>query len=403
MCVFLQMYNIYNEGNLEFSGLSRQFLFRRLEPFSTYTLVLEACTGAGCTRTPPQPITTEEAPPSAPPPLVAERIRASSVQLNWVPPTHPNGRILQYRVMAVTLDKGRSRTEEGDLQRAKVVFTENNTQASSFSHNVTGLQPWSRYGFLVRVVNAAGHRDSPWLTVNTKQASPKGLAPPSVTHVEGNPYELEVSWTPPLESNGVLMTYRIQRDNASFHFSFDSGVLRYTDADLLPFTAYSYAITACTLEGCVTSDPTEIRTLEAPPATVEDPTATNITSHSATISWTVPSIQTGEITLYVLLLDGEEVYRGRRLSASASGLLPYTRYELVLEACTNGGCTASAPPTTLSTREAPPAGLRAPVLKVTGSESVEVSWREPERPNGVVTGYELRRNGQLVYVGTDTR
>ncbi|XP_076156222.1 usherin [Alosa pseudoharengus] len=398
----IKMYNIYNEGNLEFSGLSRQFLFRRLEPFTTYTLALEACTAAGCTRTPPQPITTEEAPPSAPPPLVAEPISANRVQLHWLPPTHPNGRILQYQVMAVTLDEGRSRTEEENLQRAKVVFTENDTRASSFSHNVTGLQPWSVYAFLVRVVNAAGHADSPWLTVRTKQASPRGLAAPSVNHVEGNPYALEVSWAPPLESNGVLLTYRILRNNVSFHFSFDSGVLSYTDVDLLPYGVYGYAIVACTAEGCVTSDPTEIRTLEAPPATVEPPTATNVTAHSASVSWSVPSIQNGEITLYVLLVDGEEVYRGRRLTALVSTLLPYTQYELTLRACTNGGCTASAP-APLHTQEAPPADLQAPVLKVTGSESVEVSWGEPGRPNGVITGYELRRDGQLVYVGNDTR
>lgn len=396
------MYNIYNEGNLEFSGLSRQFLFRRLEPFTTYTLVLEACTAAGCTRTPPQPITTEEAPPSTPPPLVAEPIRASSVQLHWLPPTHPNGRILQYRVLAVTLDTGRSRTEEDDLQRAKVVFMQNDTQASSFSYNVTGLQPWSRYGFLVRALNAAGHADSPWLTVRTKQASPRGLAAPAVSHIEGKPYSLEVSWAPPLESNGVLLTYRIQRDNVSFHFSFDSSILSYTDEDLLPYTVYAYAIVACTAEGCVTSDPTEIRTLEAPPAIVEPPMANSITAHSASVSWSVPSIQNGEITLYILLVNGEEVYSGRRERALASDLLPYTHYELQLRACTNGGCTDSAP-IPLDTLEAPPADLEPPVLKVTGSESVEVSWREPGRPNGVVTGYELRRDGQLVYVGNETR
>jgi hypothetical protein len=39
---------------------------------------------------------------------------------------------------------------------------------------------------------------------------------------------------------------------------------------------------------------------------------------------------------------------------------------------------------------------------VTGPESVEVSWTPPQRPNGVVTGYELRRDGEVVYVGAAT-
>lgn len=40
---------------------------------------------------------------------------------------------------------------------------------------------------------------------------------------------------------------------------------------------------------------------------------------------------------------------------------------------------------------------------MTGPESVEVSWRPPEHPNGVITGYELRRHGEVVYVGRERR
>lgn len=41
-------------------------------------------------------------------------------------------------------------------------------------------------------------------------------------------------------------------------------------------------------------------------------------------------------------------------------------------------------------------------LKVTGPESMEISWRPPEHPNGIITGYELRRDGEVIYVGTET-
>ncbi|XP_028843146.1 usherin-like [Denticeps clupeoides] len=398
----IRMYNIYSEDNLEFSGLSRQFLFRRLEPYTTYSLVLEACTQAGCTRTAPQPITTEEATPSSSPPPITPQIKDSSVQLTWVPPTLPNGRILYYQVMGVTVEEGRVMTEDDYLKRAKVFFTENNTQASSFSYNVTGLLPWTRYKFLVRVVNSAGHADSPWVSVKTRQTSPRGLSPPTISHIEGNPYKLLVSWTPPADTNGVLLTYRIQRDNVSFHFSFDTSVLSYTDEDLMPYTTYSYAIIACTIEGCITSDPTNTRTLEAPPVLVEAPSVEDLTAYSATIFWNAPLIQNGEITLYILQINGEEIYQGKKLKTQASGLEPHRSYELRLKACTNGGCTTSKP-TAIQTMEAPPTGLHAPGVKVTGSESVEVSWREPDHPNGLITSYELRRDGQLVYVGMDTR
>lgn len=32
---------------------------------------------------------------------------------------------------------------------------------------------------------------------------------------------------------------------------------------------------------------------------------------------------------------------------------------------------------------------------------MEVIWRPPEHPNGIITGYELRRDGEVIYVGTE--
>lgn len=110
----------------------------------------------------------------------------------------------------------------------------------SFSHTVTGLRPWTQYEFSIRAHNPAGHTSSPWVTVTTKQAPPRGLAPPTVRHLKDQPSKVWVSWTPPLEPNGVLQSYRIQRNNVSFSFSFDPTVLNYTDEDLLPFSTYRF-------------------------------------------------------------------------------------------------------------------------------------------------------------------
>ncbi|XP_071778073.2 usherin [Centroberyx gerrardi] len=400
----ITMYNLYSEGNLEFSGLSRHFLFRRLEPWTIYTLTLEVCTSAGCTRTPPQHVTTAAAPPASQPPPRPLFIGPDRVSLSWGPPSQPNGPIAEYFLLGRSLEEGgRGRSNEEDVERGKVLFRETSPQEfNSFSYTVTGLRPWTQYQFSVRAHNPAGHTRSPWVTVTTRQGPPRGLAPPTVLHLQGRPSELLVSWAPPLESNGVLLSYRIQRNSVSFSFSFDPAVLSYTDEDLLPFSPYSYAVIACTSEGCVTSPHTNITTLEAPPATVEAPAMNNITSHSINISWSVPLTQNGEVTEYVLKLNNKEAYRGRGLYTVLSDLRPHISYQLVLLACTSGGCTPSATVSTV-TEEAPPTGLPAPTLKVTGPESVEVSWRAPEHPNGIITGYELRRDGEVIYVGSETR
>lgn len=123
----------------------------------------------------------------------------------------------------------------------QVLFRESSpAHGQSFSYTVTGLQPWTQYEFSVRAHNPAGGTSSPWVTVTTKQAPPRGLAPPTARHLKDQPSKVWVSWTPPLEPNGVLQSYRIQRNNVSFSFSFDPTVLNYTDEDLLPFSTYRY-------------------------------------------------------------------------------------------------------------------------------------------------------------------
>lgn len=210
---------------------------------------------------------------------------------------------------------------------------------------------------------------------------------------------------------------------------------------------FSFAVVACTSEGCITSAHTNITTLEAPPASVEPPRVDSVSSTSLEVSWSKPLTQNGEVTEYVLKLNREQSYRGTNQSTVLSDLQPHTAYQLVLLACTSGGCTPSTP-ISVVTEEAPPTSLPAPTLKVnwpqrkknqynitiysimysktihtkharlfyifdfaldrdllqvTGPESLEISWAPPEHPNGVISGYELRRDGEVIYVGTEMR
>lgn len=133
----------------------------------------------------------------------------------------------------------------------QVLFRETSPQQiESFSYTVTGLRPWTKYEFSVCTHNPAGHTCSPWVTVTTRQAPPRAIAPPKVSHLRGRPSEVLVSWSPPLEPNGVLQSYRIQRNNISFSFSFDPTVLSYTDEDLLPYTTYRYCLLLLILFSC---------------------------------------------------------------------------------------------------------------------------------------------------------
>ncbi|NXL36266.1 USH2A protein, partial [Glaucidium brasilianum] len=397
----IKTYNIFSDDNLEYSGLSRQFLFRRLEPYTLYTLVLEACNAAGCTHSPPQPIRTDEAPPVSQMAPVIQSVNATNVELSWLQPINPNGKIIRYEVIH-RCTKENAAGYRATTEDEKIVFTEYNTESNTFIYNDKGLQPWTRYEYKIRTWNAAGYADSSWTVAKTSQTAPKGLAAPRLSLASVNPRKVLISWASPSQPNGILQSYRLLKNDVLYPFSFDAATFNYTDEDLLPYSMYSYAIVACTMGGCSTSEPAAIQTLEAAPALVDPPSLQAVSATQINASWAPPQIQNGHITRYILKLNNEEYYPGKSLQMLVSNLQPYTQYDFALVACTAGGCTSSISQSVM-TMEAPPLNMEAPRLLVMGSESIEITWKLPANPNGKITSYELRRDGVLIYSGLETR
>uniref|UniRef100_A0A8B9U5J2 Usherin n=1 Tax=Anas zonorhyncha TaxID=75864 RepID=A0A8B9U5J2_9AVES len=397
----IKTYNIFSDDNLEYSGLSRQFLFRRLEPYTMYTLVLEACNAAGCTRSLPQPIRTDEAPPVSQMAPVIQAVNATNIELSWLEPINPNGKIIRYEVIH-RCTKENAAGYRATMEDEKIVFTEYNTESNAFVYNDKGLQPWTRYEYKIRTWNAAGYTDSSWTVARTSQTAPKGLSAPRLSLASDNPHKVLISWAAPAQPNGILQSYRLLKNDALYPFSFDAATFNYTDEDLLPYSLYSYAIVACTMGGCSTSEPAVIRTLEAAPAVVDPPSLQAVSATQVNASWAPPQIQNGDITKYILKINNEEYYPGKNLQMLVSNLQPYTQYDFALVACTAGGCTSSIFQSVM-TMEAPPLNMEAPRLLVMGSESIEITWKSPANPNGKITSYELRRDGVLIYSGLETR
>uniref|UniRef100_A0A8V0YV93 Usherin n=2 Tax=Gallus gallus TaxID=9031 RepID=A0A8V0YV93_CHICK len=397
----IKTYNIFSDDNLEYSGLSRQFLFRRLEPYTLYTLLLEACNAAGCTRSPPQPIRTDEAPPVSQMAPIIQAVNATNIELSWLKPINPNGKIIRYEVIH-RCTKENAAGYRATMEDEKIVFTEYNTESNTFVYNDKGLQPWTRYEYKIRTWNAAGYTDSSWTAAMTSQTAPKGLTAPRLSLESVNPRKVLVSWDAPAQPNGILQSYRLLKNDVLYPFSFDAATFNYTDEDLLPYSMYRYAVVACTMGGCSTSEPAAIRTLEAAPALVDPPSLQAVSSTQVNASWAPPQIQNGDITKYILKLNNEEYYPGKNLQMLISNLQPYTQYDFELVACTAGGCTSSTVQS-VTTMEAPPLNMEAPRLLVMGSESIEITWKSPAKPNGKITSYELRRDDVLVYSGQETR
>ncbi|GFO50464.1 usherin, partial [Plakobranchus ocellatus] len=277
-----------------------------------------------------------------------------------------------------------------------VVYRTTETEGDSFSWTDSGLLPYKQYMYAVRASNSKDQVTSPWQIIRTEQAAPFGVKPPKLAHLTNDTNSVLVTWDQPEQANGLLQGYQVQR-NGSVPFSFPAdGERRFVDTGLSAFTSYAYSITACTGGGCTTSALAVITTLEAPPLIVSPPIITAIDSSSVSVTWIPPQISNGEVTQYVLNMDGVQVYSGLAASFTVTGLLPYSAHVFTITACTNGGCTTSGEVTGRS-EDALPEGLSAPFLRVISASAIEIVWSSPARPNGVIESYDVRRDGRLIY------
>ena len=391
----ISSYLIYEAGgvNAIYQGLTREFEYRRLQPYTAYDIQLEACTSGGCARSSPQTVWTAEVIPENQPAPSVSSYNATHVTLEWTPPINPHGPILQYDILRRSSDRIQKR--DTDTNTAAVVFTTQDTDQDFYRYTDSGLQPYTAYEYKIRAANSAGSVDSPWQVVETSQAAPEGVHPPRVLQISSEHDRLQVEWLPPDHANGLIQTYQIQR-NGSVPWSFaPDDVMEYIDEGLIAYTYYAYTLTVRTGGGFTTSEATLMRTPESAPHYIAPPTVAMVSSSALHISWTAPQITNGKIQTYHLDMDGNVIYSGLDLFYRVEGLIPYMQHTFSVSACTLGGCTESD---SVIGRplEGEPAGMQAPILQVLGSHSIEVTWEPPKQPNGIITSYELHRDGTLI-------
>jgi len=77
------IYESFSEFPL-YMGLSQEFVYLRLQPYTNYSLQLHVCTAVGCASAPWQTVTTAEIAPDNQPPPVLISSNATSVTLQYV-------------------------------------------------------------------------------------------------------------------------------------------------------------------------------------------------------------------------------------------------------------------------------------------------------------------------------
>ncbi len=387
-------YIIYDETNVNhiYQGLTREFVYQGLEPYTSYTVYLKVCNIGGCARSPKYTFTTSEAPPSDIPMPKTLFKNATTVEIKWGKPKKPNGIILRYQI----LRRGSKRRVRRDTDDGEVVYETDETDKDEYIFIDTTIKPYMKYDYKVRVHNSQGQSDGLWMTVETDEAAPEGLLPPLVKHVGTLSDRLYITWTEPLHPNGIIQSYQIRKNGDILADFLAEDQQIYTDRGLAAFTFYSYVVSACTRGGCSTSNATVIQTPESAPYFVTPPTLITLNSSTIKATWVAPQVINGQIKEYKLLVDNNVKFTGHTLEYTVDGLTPYTEYQFILTACTYGGCADSI---SVMGRPiaAPPVGMRKPQLYATSATSVEVAWEMPISPNGIITSYEVRRDGVLVH------
>lgn len=156
-----------------------------LLPFTNYSYILTVCNGAGCSDSPPaSELTLEDTPTGVAMPTVFT-VSSGEILIQWVEPSMPNGEILMYDLLRLSLgfDDGSIETVnccEESLTNSSVFLEQcsqvTTTQANDF--NDDSLRPFSFYRYCIVASNGAGSAASNLsLLVQTSPASMPQLGP----------------------------------------------------------------------------------------------------------------------------------------------------------------------------------------------------------------------------------
>lgn len=384
-------YAILVDGIEVVRGLVTTHTVMQLQPFTTYTLQLEVCTSAGCSRGETQSATTAEVAPAGQQPPSLNVLTATTILVSWQAPLTSNGVLLRYQVLR------RLPAPLGSESSNEPLVVYNASDLVSLAYNDSGLQPFTVYEYAVRSINSAGFAESVYVQVRTNQAAPEGIDAPILTVLGST--SILVQWSSPNQINGILSGYEVIRNGSTITPTF---AVSHTDTLLTPFTVYEYAVVACTTAGCTLSAASNARTAEAIPTGLSDVLTIPASSQSVQIAWSEPMFPNGVITSYTIALQPDNiqvVHTGLdNLMVEVSGLSPFTTYTVTLAACNSAGCSEERA-AMVTTLEDVPQVILPPTLQVLGPSSVEVTWREPAVPNGRIISYELRRNDTLIFSG----
>ena len=165
-----------DSGNVEvFEGDAFSYIVTDLRPYTVYSFFIQACTTGGCGSSNSSRVETAQAPPTFQPAPNVSALSDTELQVQWSPPTEPNGVLLEYRVYQ------RDTPFEGDG------FLVASVDANTLLLVVDDLDPFTSYQYRVESHTEPGGTFSEWSQGRTQEAGNSHmLNPDNIDNVVSN-------------------------------------------------------------------------------------------------------------------------------------------------------------------------------------------------------------------------
>ena len=341
---------------------------------------------AGYIDSPGVEVTTPQAPPTyiAPPIIELVPFQFDRLLVTWSVPANPNGIIQSYQ-----------------LNRSDLQIPWHFPANTSLRFVDNGLSAYTVYKYAITACTKGGCTASEFSSMRTFETAPDSVDPPQVS--AATPTTLTANWSSPRITNGALSYYELKVDSRIVYSGLNTS---YEIQNLIPFTAYSLSLVACTTGGCTESVATTATTDQANPESLESPELVVMSSNGIKVTWKSPEHPNGPMILYELRRNGSLIYMvtpektaGNESTAFPNpgitskmwtfldaNLSPATTYSYSVTAYNPIG-RVSSQLSYATTPASAPVGLSPPTLEAKSPTTLRVSWNPPLIPNGQITSY----------------
>ncbi|XP_043207619.1 Down syndrome cell adhesion molecule-like protein Dscam2 isoform X5 [Amphibalanus amphitrite] len=326
-----------------------------------------------------------------------------SVELSWSAPYNGNSDIFQY---IIQYKKAKDEWDSKEMERVVI-------PGKMEIVSVMDLRPATAYQMRIIAENEVGPSEpSEVVTIVTSEEPPAG--PPTAVVVEPLERGLLVTWKPPSDEllNGEVLGYyvghRLSNSKNSFSFQtfeFANEATRKHQVSITKleeFREYEVVVQAFNSQGSgpQSEEQRQFTAEGVPSAPPQEITCRTLTSDSIRASWTPPpaGATNGVIRGYKVMYgpsstwyDDSTIDMAKSTSTETllTGLKKYTEYNITVLAYTGGGDGPRSRSAICRTEEDVPEAPAAIKALAMSSDSILVSWRQPENPNGIIKRYTV--------------